>query len=109
MTRQNFTRVYDRQLYLSGGNVCADVFNGARETICSAHTNYADGQWHQAAQVLSGGAQLLYVDGALAASGVQGQLGLRRAGRSRARLGACRRAAHTSPARSTRCRCSRRR
>src|SRR5262249_6369423 len=34
--------------------------------------NYADGQWHHAAQVLSGGAQLLYLDGALAASGVKG-------------------------------------
>src|SRR5262249_52352261 len=72
MTRQNFTRVYDRQLYLSSGNVCADVFNGVRETICSSIANYADGQWHHAAQVLSGGAQLLYVDGALAASGSKG-------------------------------------
>src|SRR6185436_5286767 len=48
MTRQNFTRVYDRQLYLSGGNVCANVFNGSREEICSSLTNYADGQWHHA-------------------------------------------------------------
>src|SRR5262249_45811741 len=52
MTRQNFTRVYDRKLYLSGGNVCADVFNGGLEAICSVGANYADGQWHLAAQVL---------------------------------------------------------
>jgi hypothetical protein len=45
----------DRQLYLSGGNLCADVVNNGRETICSVGVNYADGQWHMLAQVLEQG------------------------------------------------------
>ncbi|NNJ12811.1 DUF11 domain-containing protein [Chloroflexales bacterium ZM16-3] len=59
----------DRQIYLSGGNVCADVLGSSRETICSVNVNYADGGWHMVAQTLGGGGQLLYVDGRLAASG----------------------------------------
>ena len=65
----------DRQIYLSGGNVCADVFNGGREAICSADANYADGQWHMAAQVLGAGGDKLYVDGQLAASGIKSSSG----------------------------------
>src|SRR5262249_49921996 len=58
---QGTTRVTDQQIYLSGGNVCADVFNGSRESICSAGVDYADGQWHQVAHVLASGLHQLYV------------------------------------------------
>jgi len=61
----------DRQMYLSGGNVCANVFNGGLETICSSGVNYSNGQWHQAVQVLGNGKHALYVDGVLAASGLK--------------------------------------
>ncbi len=69
---QGATQVIDQQVYLSGGNLCADVVNGSRESICSADANYADGEWHQVAHVLGGGLHQLYVDGALAATGAKG-------------------------------------
>ena len=59
------------RVYLSGGNVCVDVFNGSRESICSAGVNYGDNQWHMAAHVVGAGGQKLYVDGKLAASGLK--------------------------------------
>ena len=33
------TSTTDRQIYLLGGNVCVDVVNGSRETICSADSD----------------------------------------------------------------------
>ncbi len=99
----------DRQVYLSGGNVCADVFNGSRETICSADVNYADGQWHQAIQVLGGGMHQLYVDGELAASGIKGPSDYRNL-RGDLRLGVAPAAQSSlSGYSSTRSRCSTRR
>ena len=68
----------DRQIYLSGGNVCVDVFNGSRETICSAGVNYSDNQWHMVAQMVGADGHKLYVDGKLAASGIKTASGLRR-------------------------------
>jgi len=63
----------DRNIYLSGGNLCADVINGGRETICSVGVNYADGDFHMVAQVLTpGGSHLLYADGQEVASGLKG-------------------------------------
>ncbi len=70
-SRVGTTNFTDREMYLSGGNVCADVQGNSRETICSANQNYADGNWHMVAQVLGADGQFLYVDGALAASGLQ--------------------------------------
>ncbi|NUM44642.1 MAG: hypothetical protein HUU38_08030, partial [Anaerolineales bacterium] len=61
----------DRQLYLSGGNVCTDLFNGNRETLCSAGANFADGQWHHALHVIGASGQALYVDGVLHATGTK--------------------------------------
>ncbi len=62
----------DRQVYLSGGNLCVDVLSGVRETICSVGTNYADGQWHMVAQVLDQSrGHLLYADGEEAAKGLK--------------------------------------
>src|SRR5262249_24574411 len=60
----------DHEIYLSAGHVCSNVYNGGLETICSTG-NAADGQWHQAVQVLGNGRQALYVDGVLAATGNQ--------------------------------------
>ena len=62
----------DRQVFLSGGNLCASVWKSGAETICSGSTNYADGEWHHIADVLNGGAHLLYVDGVQVASGLKG-------------------------------------
>ncbi|MEI2688377.1 MAG: LamG-like jellyroll fold domain-containing protein [Anaerolineae bacterium] len=62
----------DRQLTLSGGNVCVDLFSGgSRESICSAGVNYGDNQWHMMAHVVGPGGQKLYLDGQLAASGLK--------------------------------------
>ncbi|MBE2233503.1 MAG: DUF11 domain-containing protein, partial [Anaerolinea sp.] len=61
----------DRQLHLSGGNLCADVVGGSRESICSADVNYGDGQWHLAAHVVGAAGHQLYIDGRLAASGLK--------------------------------------
>ena len=60
---------HDRNLYLSGGNLCARVW--ADETICTSGVNYADGNWHHVAHTFGGavGGQRLYVDGAQKASG----------------------------------------
>ncbi|MBN1887616.1 MAG: Ig-like domain-containing protein [Thermoflexales bacterium] len=62
---------HDRNLYLSGGNMCARVWDD--ETICTSGANYADGQWHHAAHVLglSSGGQKIYVDGIEAISGTK--------------------------------------
>ena len=53
----------DRQLFLSGGNVCSQVVGSSTEEICSAVGSLADGQWHMAAQSVSSAGHLLYVDG----------------------------------------------
>ncbi len=60
---------HDRDLYLEGGNVCAATMTSST-AICSEGVNYADGQWHMAAQTLSSTGHQLYLDGELAASGV---------------------------------------
>ena len=65
----NTSGTIDREIYLNGGNVCADVLNGSRETICSANVNYVDGQWHMVAHTLGSAGQLLYIDGQQVASG----------------------------------------
>ncbi|MEM8858974.1 MAG: LamG-like jellyroll fold domain-containing protein, partial [Chloroflexota bacterium] len=60
---------HDRDIFLLGGNVCAEV-GGAASPICSADANYADDQWHMAVQTIGAdGGHLLYVDGQLAADG----------------------------------------
>ncbi|MGD2148345.1 MAG: LamG domain-containing protein, partial [Anaerolineae bacterium] len=62
----------DRHLYLNvGGDLCARVWND--ETICTAGTNYADGEWHHVAHVFGGsvGGQKLYVGGIQKASGAK--------------------------------------
>ncbi len=64
---------YDRDIYLSGGNVKVYVYGpSSTETISSSGTNYADGNWHHLAWVMgtSVGGQKLYLDGVLKASGV---------------------------------------
>lgn len=67
----------DRQIYLSNGNLCANVAigdgspAGGFETIVSSGANYADGQWHMVVQTLGAQGHRLYVDGQLAASGVR--------------------------------------
>ncbi|MGD8856429.1 MAG: hypothetical protein PVG33_08895, partial [Chloroflexota bacterium] len=60
---------HDRDIYLSGGNVCAEVNYPAGNQICSANVNYADGNWHMVAHILGSGGHLLYMDGELAAEG----------------------------------------
>src|SRR5262249_20596600 len=47
------------------------LYDGGLETICSANADYADGLWHQAIQIIGGGRHALFVDGALAASGLK--------------------------------------
>ena len=59
----------DRQIYLSGGNLCSDVFNGGREAICTAGVSYNDNQWHMVAQTVGPDGHRLFADGQLAASG----------------------------------------
>ena len=61
----------DRQIYLSGGNLCVDVVNGSRESICSADVTVNDNQWHMVAQTVGPGGQKLYIDGQLAGSGLK--------------------------------------
>ncbi|MCO5242929.1 MAG: LamG domain-containing protein [Anaerolineae bacterium] len=65
------TSTTDRQIYLLGGNVCVDVVNGSRETICSADATYNDNQWHMVAQTVGPDGHKLYIDGKLAASGIK--------------------------------------
>ncbi|MFI5151282.1 MAG: LamG-like jellyroll fold domain-containing protein, partial [Bacteroidia bacterium] len=62
---------YDRDIYLSGGNVNVYVYGGGNEIISTSGTNYADGNWHHLAWVIgaSAGGQKLYLDGVLKASG----------------------------------------
>ena len=63
---------FDRDLYLTSGNINAYVWlGGPAETITTSGTNYADGNWHHVAHVIgtSVGGQKLYVDGVLKASG----------------------------------------
>jgi hypothetical protein len=63
----------DRNIYLSNGNVCADVRNLAQvETICTSGVSYADGQWHSLAHVIGAATRhQLWLDGTLAASGAR--------------------------------------
>ncbi len=63
---------FDRDIYLTGGNINAYVWlGGPAETITTSGTNYADGNWHHVAHVIgtSAGGQRLYVDGVLKVSG----------------------------------------
>ncbi|MFZ0547188.1 MAG: LamG-like jellyroll fold domain-containing protein, partial [Candidatus Promineifilaceae bacterium] len=62
---------HDRDLYLSGGNVCATVSGSGLETICSSGVNYANDAWHMVVQIIGGSGHQLYVDGELAAVGIQ--------------------------------------
>lgn len=62
---------FDRDIYLNSGNVTAYLWLGASsQVIASSGTNYADGNWHHVAYVISSSSgQELYVDGVLKASG----------------------------------------
>lgn len=61
----------DRSLYLKMGKVCFYVFGGMGLTeACSTADTYADGAWHHAAGTLGAGGQQLYLDGAVAATGL---------------------------------------
>jgi hypothetical protein len=62
-------------MYLEDGRVCADVFNGFRQTICSVGTDFADGARHMATHVLGNGGQKLYVDGELRSESTQSTSG----------------------------------
>lgn len=62
---------HDRNIYLSGGNVCASVEGTVSETICSTGTNYADNEWHMVIQSIGVNGHHLYMDGELAATGLQ--------------------------------------
>lgn len=60
---------YDRNIYLSSGNVCARIWSD--QTICSSGDNFADGNWHQVVHTFGSlaGGQYLYVDGKPRATG----------------------------------------
>lgn len=61
----------DRSLYLEAGKVCFYVLGGmGLSEACSAADTYADGAWHHAAGTLGSGGQKLYLDGAVAATGL---------------------------------------
>jgi hypothetical protein len=52
----------DRHIYLSGGKLCARVWNDER--ICTLSSGWADGKWHNVVHTFGGGlSQRLYVDG----------------------------------------------
>jgi autotransporter-associated beta strand protein len=63
----------DRQIYLSGGNVCARIWSD--QTISSTGQNYADGNWHHVVHTYGGSlaGQRIYVDGLEVASGSKSQ------------------------------------
>ena len=62
---------YDRDLWLSGGNLSAYVWN--TEIIATSGLSLANGNWHQVVHTFGGtvGGQKLYVDGVLRASGTK--------------------------------------
>ncbi|MCP3956471.1 MAG: hypothetical protein GY719_01320 [bacterium] len=59
----------DRHVYLTGGNLCARVWNN--EVVCTSGTTFSDGAWHHVAHVFGGGVggQRIFVDGVERASG----------------------------------------
>ncbi len=61
---------HDRDLFLSGGNVCLFIDGTINDTFCSSGTNYADGEWHQAVHAIGASGSVLYVDGLPAATGL---------------------------------------
>ena len=65
---------YDRDIYLADDKVCARVgaWYGAEE-ICTGGAGYGWGGWHHVVHTFGGGvgAQRLYVDGVLAATGTR--------------------------------------
>ena len=68
---QQGTQGHDRDIYLSGGKVCANLQqpNSAYETICSIENNFNDGQWHNVVHSVGTGGQQLFVDGVLRVRG----------------------------------------
>ncbi len=68
---------HDRDLFLDGGKVCANVLGGGSvyETICTLEDTFADGNWHQVAHVVGAGVggQQLFVDGELRVRGFAAQ------------------------------------
>ncbi len=67
---------HDRDVYLSGGNVCAKLGTGdpkstSAQVICTSGTNFNDGRWHHVAHTYGGavGGQRLYLDGKLLTKG----------------------------------------
>jgi Concanavalin A-like lectin/glucanases superfamily/Secretion system C-terminal sorting domain len=62
------TSGYDRDLYLNGGNIYSYVYSPT-VFLNTTGTNYADGNWHHLAQVISStSGEFIYVDGVLKAS-----------------------------------------
>ncbi|MGB2630434.1 MAG: LamG-like jellyroll fold domain-containing protein, partial [Candidatus Omnitrophota bacterium] len=61
----------DRNIYISGGDVYARLYNGTADIINTTGENYADGQWHHVVHVFGGdiGSQRIYVDGELKSTG----------------------------------------
>ncbi len=98
---------YDRHVYmLDAGQLVFGVWTGQANTITTAN-NYNDGTWHQVVATQGGDGMALYVDGAARRhQPADPGPALHRvlAGRRRQRPGAA--AARTSPAPSTRCRCT---
>jgi hypothetical protein len=57
---------HDRDIYLSGGNICTYTWQGSlTETLCTSGFNYADGQNHTVIHTLNSTGNKLYVDGVL--------------------------------------------
>ncbi|MBF0623838.1 MAG: LamG domain-containing protein [Magnetococcales bacterium] len=60
---------WDRDLYLdSSGNVCARVWTGTSNYLCSSGTDYSSGNHYHVVHVLDGTTQYLYINGSLANS-----------------------------------------
>ena len=67
----NIEAAYDRDLYLSGGNMNAYVYNTIvpYPIITTTGINYADGNWHHVAHVINSvSGESLYIDGIVRAT-----------------------------------------
>lgn len=59
---------FDRDIHLVGGDIEVYLFTPALVRMSTTGTNYADGEWHHVAMVLSSNGFFLYVDGVVQAS-----------------------------------------
>ncbi len=60
------TGAHDREIYLSGGNICLRLWSSTNEeSVCSTSKNYIDNKWHYVLHTYGGstGGQEAYVDG----------------------------------------------